>query len=445
MGFPWEDIAFSKYLLDNPSKFKLIRVEDFKPGGCSPDETAQDGWITAKTSSDSTVLKIIESIYSVTEDLTMAKYVSENWDKHFTKRNLVTKKKHFDKFFADIPECDKLRTVSVLKALSSDIVAIASNHLDETFGQLSVIIKHPQRFNTIIKTSPNIKEKIRVVHIIESQSKNFTLNWQLIIDLEWIRGNLNTNINLIIMHINWKKSSGSGTSELEEAVLCRAASYSSFSEGFKSNSSNNNVSTKKPTPKLAVTTDDSFSTTGNGNGDSKKKSSSTNLTKSDDLTLKRLSSTDDDDVTNLEEVDDINFVQSSVVANSLSQFLSRSVPSYQGLELNLQCSNPSLIIGNAARVPGEFASVSMEDVDFESKYSTPLLLPGEVIQSTMPKIKHKYDIPSSSASDGSTGEKKSKWFGVSRSSTKKKATSQQAVDGCLLITTFQIIFVPVSI
>ena len=186
IGLSWNDLAFSKYLLENPSKCKLIQVDEFSTIGCSPEELQQEGWVSAKTSADA-ILGIVECIYSVTEDIQTAKYVSEHWDKFFNKKNLVTKRKSFEKFFSQIPNCDALRTLSILKACSKDCVNIAAHHLDEKFSSLSSL-KHPSKHQIVIKTASFVKERLRVIHSVESTSKLFNLDWQLIVDFEWKNG-----------------------------------------------------------------------------------------------------------------------------------------------------------------------------------------------------------------------------------------------------------------
>merc|ERR1712137_1210364 len=99
-----------------------------------------------------------------------------------------------------------------------------------------------------------------------------------------------------------------------------------------------------------------------------------------------------DDDTSMENQD-----AHSLVAHSWRRFYTYTVTSGSGPRAHhIQSSNPSLLVGSTFRTVGSFGSLSMdESVGDLQLYSAPFLLPGEVIQSMMGHVKHRFDVPPS--------------------------------------------------
>lgn len=415
--FPWEEVAFSRYLLENPTKCKHILVPAFTQDQPFTDaELAQESWLPTKNSGDY-ILRLVESLYSVTEDEAAARYVSENWDAHFSKRGLITKRKHFEKFFTQMPNHESSPTLSVLKALSKDCANIATHFMDDRLGSVASL-KHSSKPLMIIKTVREVQKRLQVAHCFESVCKTFTMRWQLVLDFQWLAGRCQTDLAIYISYFQFKRSLTG--SELEEAITtCLEPFVTAITQGDHLRA----PSTR--TPSIGPVADQEESTDTAGDDD---------LDGTPSLVAE-------------EEEDSFPATDShSLVAHSWSRFFTYTVTSGSGERArHIQSSNPSLLVGSTFRTVGSFGSLSMDEAlseqPVDQMYSAPFLLPGEVIQAMMGNVKHRYDVPPSAAQAPAGTKNRSGWF--TRRSTSKPA-KLQVVHGCLLLTTFQVIFVPAS-
>ena len=410
---PWSENDSTKFLVENFNKFKIIRVEELNRIGCTEQELSSKdgGWVSTKNSVDG-VLKFIENIYSILGDNEMAKYVSENWDNFFmVKKNSIKKKLH--KFFDDYPMKEQSRTMTVIKACDRDCVNITTHHLEQQFNTWGTL-KHSQRHSVFIKGSKTTKEKIQIIHYVESSSKLFTLNWQLVIELDWNILNSKIKVNLLMNPIQWKKDSVEA--ETMEAVELIVNRFSDQQDVIES--------------PLGV----------------QKKLFETPPASSDNNQDLDGSETDDDD--QLLYLEESKLVQGSITPENVYKTQAISLSVVVGDENEpLTTRNPSLLLSNTTRIPHELQGTNIIGNESTSIYSSPFLLPGESIQLVVPNINYHSSASSSSSSSSSTShtsEKKASksWFGLGSEKSKANSTT---INGCLILTNFQIIFVPVPL